>query len=65
MVFRYGHASGEFVFEATRVYDLKWDLREEARMRASLPPNIFPVELVIVTEEDIPLASAGAGTLDQ
>jgi hypothetical protein len=59
MIYRYGHATGEFVFESQRVYSVKCDLREEANKKAGLPPSVFPVELVVVSEEDIPLPSAG------
>jgi hypothetical protein len=55
MVYRYGHASGEFVFEARRVYNVKCDLREEASEKAGLPPGVFPVVLVVVSEENNPL----------
>jgi hypothetical protein len=56
MVYRYGHASGEFVFETRRVYNLKCDLRDEASKKAGLQPGVvFPVELVVVSEENNPL----------
>jgi hypothetical protein len=55
MIYRYGHAAGEFVFESRRVYSLKCDLREEASKKAGLQPGVCPVELVVVSEEDTPL----------
>jgi hypothetical protein len=62
MIYRYSHVSREFVFESRRVYDLKCDLsesREETNNQAGLPRGVFPVTLVVVSEEDIPLLSAG------
>ena len=55
MIYRYGHASGEFEFESRRVYNLKCDLREETSEKVGLRPGVFPVELVVVSEEDSPL----------
>lgn len=55
MIYRYGHASGEFEFESRRVYNLKCDLREETSEKVGLQPGVFPVELVVVSEEDSPL----------
>lgn len=55
MIYRYGHVSGEFVFESRRVYSLKCNLSEEANNLAGLQPGVFPVILVVVSEEDIPL----------
>ena len=55
MIYRYGHAPGQFVFESRRLYNLKCDLRDEASQKAGLQPSAFPVELVVVSEEDQPL----------
>jgi hypothetical protein len=56
MVYRYGHATGEFVFESRRVYSLKCDLRETANKKIGPGPGgAFPVELVVVSEDNYPL----------
>ena len=55
MVYQYGHASDDFVFKSRRVYNLKCDLSDDAPRRAGLKPNVFPVELVVVSEENDPL----------
>jgi hypothetical protein len=61
MVYRYGHAAGEFVFESRRVYSLKCDLRETANKNVGPGPGgAFPVELVVVSEENHPLPRRGS-----
>jgi hypothetical protein len=61
IIYRYGHASREFVFESRRFYSFKCNLSEqsgEALQKAGLPSNVFPLPLVVESEEDIPLSSA-------
>jgi hypothetical protein len=55
MTYRYGHASRGFVFESHRLYNLKCDLREEASSKPGEENGAFPVELVTVSENDVPL----------
>jgi len=55
MIYRYGHATRSFVFESHRLYSLKCDLREEASSKPGEKIGVFLVELVTISENDVPI----------
>jgi hypothetical protein len=56
LVYRYGHASKNFVFESRRVYTLRCQLPESSA--ANTPANnLIPVEMVVSSEQDTPIVT--------
>jgi hypothetical protein len=55
LVYRYGHASKNFVFESRREYSLRCVLPDAANLTAGPPTNPIVVELVVKSERDEPI----------